>query len=70
MEGARVETPVKYKEDPLKPNLPLLCKLGSIVVHAEKLMSPGGHRVDVAALQTLFNDPDVKAWIKGMPVKR
>lgn len=62
--------------NPLKPNVTLLVKLGSIAVHAEEILSPKGHAFDKAALQTLFNDPDVKDWIAQMsamamlPVKR
>jgi hypothetical protein len=52
--------------DMLKPSPALLCKLGSIVVHAEELLSPGGHEFDRAALQTLFGDAEVRAWIGAM----
>ena len=62
--------------DPLKPSLSLLSKLGSIAVHAEEAMSPGGHHYDRAALVSVLNDPEVMEWIKQMaklaflPVKR
>jgi len=60
--------------DPLKPELGLLVKLGSIAVHVEEMMSPKGHRFDKAAIQTLLDDAEVKQWIKDMgvymPVKR
>lgn len=60
--------------DPLKPNLPLLYKIGSIVVHCEELLSNKGHAVDEMALQSLLQDPEVKKWAKEMgvylPVKR
>jgi hypothetical protein len=52
----------------------LLCKLGSIVVHADEARSPGGHQFDLVALDTLLKDPEVKDWIKAMgtllPLKR
>lgn len=62
--------------NPLQPTPSLLVKLGSIAVHAEELMSPGGHPFDKAALGTLYDDPEVKEWIAQMtkmamlPVKR
>jgi len=60
--------------DPLKPSISLLCKLGSIAVHVEELLSPKGHAHDKAALETLLEDNEVKTWIKNMgpymPVKR
>ena len=60
--------------DPLKPSLSLLVKLGSIAVHAEEITSPSRHQFDVAAVETLLDDDEVKQWIKDMgvymPVKR
>lgn len=60
--------------NPLTPSLALLCKLGSIVVHAEELISPNGHIVDRGAIEGLLSDVDVQAWIADMgpmlPVKR
>lgn len=64
------------KIDPLKPNAGLLCKLASLIVHANEFMSPGGHHVDKTALDGLRADADVQAWLKAMtmmgmaPVKR
>jgi hypothetical protein len=52
--------------DMLKPSAALLCKLGSIAVHAEELLSPSGHEFDRSALQTLFADAEVRAWIAAM----
>lgn len=60
----------------LAPSPSLLCKLGSIAVHAQELTGPGGHEFDLAALQQLYADAEVKTWLKGMgdmamlPVKR
>jgi len=50
----------------LTPDTATLCKLGSIVVHAEELLSPFGHTFDKHALDQLLSDPDVKQWLKGM----
>jgi hypothetical protein len=50
----------------MRPSPPLLVKLGSIIVHAEELASPEGHQFDLATLQHLLADPDVKAWMKEM----
>ena len=58
----------------LKPETSLLCKLGSIAVHAEEMMSDDGHKLDHAAILSLLGDPEVKEWIADMgallPVKR
>lgn len=62
--------------DPLKPSASLLCKLGSIIVHCEELISPDGHPFDKHALNTLASDPEVSEWMASMrsmamlPVKR
>jgi hypothetical protein len=57
-----------------EPSLPLLCKLGSIVVHCDEARSPSGHNLDLLALDTLLADPEVKNWISSMgallPLKR
>lgn len=52
--------------EPLKPGPSLLCKLGSIVVHAEEFLSPRGHEFDKAALDQLLQDGEVKAWVAAM----
>ncbi len=60
----------------LAPSGSLLCKLGSIVVHADELLSPHGHQFDADALKALIADSDVQHWIKEMgamalvPLKR
>lgn len=60
----------------MRPELGLLCKLGSIAVHADEMTGAGGHEFDMAALRQLLDDPEVKDWIKAMadggllPVKR
>jgi hypothetical protein len=62
--------------DPLKPSPALLCKLGSIIVHTEELLSPRGHPVDREALKTVTEDAEVVEWMTSMrkmamlPVKR
>jgi hypothetical protein len=54
----------------------LACKIGSIVVHAEEMMSPSGHGFDKIALEALLRDGEVQAWLATMrgvgmlPVKR
>ena len=63
-------------DDVLKPSASLLVKLGSIAVHADELLSLTGHPFDRHALQALFDDQEVKAWLAQMskmamlPVKR
>jgi len=44
--------------DTLKPKPSLLLKLGSIAVHAEEMLSPGGHVFDRAALKALLSDSE------------
>jgi len=60
--------------DPLKPALSLLCKLASIAVHADEMISPKGHALDVEALKSVVSDPEVRTWLMEMgpfvPVKR
>jgi hypothetical protein len=53
---------VTAKANPLKPTPALLCKLGSIVVHAEELISSNGHAFDRHALEQLTTDQDVMEW--------
>lgn len=45
-------------------NLPVLVKLGSIMVHAEEVLgyAKDVHPADRAAIETLLTDPDVTAW--------
>lgn len=50
----------------MRPSIPLLCKLGSIAVHAEEMLSTDFHEFDAVALKALLDDADVKQWIKGM----
>ena len=62
--------------NPLDPSAGVLVKLGSIAVHAEEMLSPGGSHFDNAALDSLLADPEIVAWRKEMdalallPVKR
>lgn len=52
--------------DPLKPSAGVLVKLGSLAVHIEEMMSPQGHTFDRAAIQTLLDDQELRAWLKEM----
>lgn len=58
----------KTKNDPLKPSLSLLSKLGSIVVHADEALSPKGHEYDRLAIRSLIGDPEIQQWIADMGV--
>lgn len=49
-----------------KPSDALLCKLASVVVHADEMLGPDAHAFDLTALQQLLLDPDVRGWIVGM----
>ena len=50
----------------LTPPTSLLCKLASIAVHADELLSDDGHSFDRHALVAAISDPEVKAWIGEM----
>ena len=50
----------------LDPTPSLLCKLASIAVHADELLSPDGHQFDRCALVTLLGDEEVKEWLLRM----
>ena len=52
--------------EPLKPSARLLCKLGSIVVHADEFLSADGHDFDRQELLVRIKDPEVEAWIAAM----
>jgi len=56
----------KTSTDPLKPSIPILCKLGSIFAHVEELLSPKGHAFDKLELQKLLDDPEIKEWLSEM----
>jgi len=48
------------------PKPALLCKLGSIAVHAKEFLGPNGHAFDRAALEALLDDDDVRRWLREM----
>lgn len=52
--------------NPLKPDPTLLIKLGSIIVHAEELISPKGHEFDMSAIEGLLSDSEIKEWLAEM----
>lgn len=52
--------------DPLKPDIALLSKLGSIAVHVDECLSPLAHEFDTFAIRQLLNDEEVREWIKAM----
>ncbi len=54
------------EKDPLTPSIPLLVKLGSLIVHYDECKSGDGHAFDVAAINSLLSDPEVEEWIRGM----
>lgn len=47
------------KQTTLTPSQTLLCKLGSIVVHTEEMLSPDGREFDRVSIQILLQEPDV-----------
>lgn len=62
--------------NPLTPSPALLCKLGSLIVHADEGRSMLGHAYDWTAFDSLLADANVQEWIHAMqrlamlPVKR
>ena len=62
--------------NPLEPSPSILCKLGSIAVHAEEMFSPTGHPFDRVELEQRLKDPEIQEWLAAMgglamiPVKR
>lgn len=62
--------------DPLNPSPSLLCKMASVLVHADEAAGEKGHEFDLDALRTALNDAEVSAWIAQMtkaglaPVRR
>jgi hypothetical protein len=62
--------------DPLKPSPSLLCKLVSVIVHADEAAGTNGHEFDIGALRSALTDAEVAGWIAEMtkigmaPVKR
>lgn len=60
---------IRIKDNPLvNPSPSLLCKLGSIAVHADEATEPGGHvhHFDVGAIRALLSDAEVGPWLAAM----
>jgi hypothetical protein len=57
-----------------KPNVQLLARLGSALVHAEEYFSPDGREVDKKEFLARMDDEVVQRWMKAMgpllPLKR
>jgi hypothetical protein len=62
--------------DPLKPQVALLAKVASLLVHLDEGNIRNGHPFDWTAAKTLWEDDEVQAWLRGMqklslaPLKR
>lgn len=41
----------------------LVAKLASIAVHANEMLSPGGHDFDRIAIRSLLDDPEVRVFL-------
>ena len=52
--------------NPLKPTCSVLCKLGSIAVHVQEMVSAKGHHFDKVALESLLTDQEVTGWLYDM----
>lgn len=62
----QTRAPITTLAGALAPDPALLAKLGSVIVHAEELLSPDGHDFDRIALEQLLRDPDVRTWLETM----
>lgn len=51
---------------PFDPSVSLLCKLGSIAVHVDEILSTDGHVYDRITLQQLIADKEIMEWLKAM----
>ena len=54
------------KSDPLKPELGLLVKIGSALVHFEEGHSADGRNVDIDEALRQVEDSEVAAWLEQM----
>lgn len=61
-----LEDSIQIKMTYTNPPLPLLVKLGSLIVHYQELNSPESHPYDQKAIDSLENDPEVVEWLKTM----
>ena len=52
--------------DKLTPNMVVLCKLGSMVVHLQEALSNKGSAFDVQTIIPLIQDKEVNDWLKEM----
>lgn len=65
-----------HATDPLTPSTTLLCKLGSLIVHADEGSGKNAHPADIDTFLSLLRDPEVVEWLAAMralallPVKR
>jgi hypothetical protein len=50
----------------LSPPASLLCKLASIAVHADEMLSEDGHVFDRDTLQVLLADAEIVRWLDAM----
>jgi hypothetical protein len=46
----------------------LAVKIGSLIVHTDEYLSPGGHEYDGVAIKDLLSQDDVQAWLKSFPL--
>lgn len=53
-------------DNPLKPSIKLLCKLGSIITHSQEAMGDNAHEFDVIAIKSLLEDDEIKQWLSQM----
>ena len=62
----RKEVDPMNSSDPLKPAVSVLCKLGSIAIHVQEMLSAKGHHFDKLALESLMQDKELTDWLHDM----
>lgn len=62
-EGSEACVRPHHQVNPLTPPATLLIKLGSLAVHVDEYLSPGGHQFDRTVIEGLIADTEVKEWL-------
>jgi len=65
----KVASNMRQLVDTFAPSATLLCKLGSIIVHADEGAGENGHEFDWSAMRALLADREVQEWLTGMEAK-
>lgn len=47
----------------IEPSVSVAVKLASLAVHAQEMLSSGGHHFDQVAIEGLLSDPEIVAYL-------